>query len=852
MILWKFTLREIKSRPGRATLTLLSIVIGVAAVVAVTVGTATTHKAYQEMYERVAGRAALEVTAEGGGFFNDAIVDKIEQTPGVKLAVPTVQRISALWHQNKHVRLLVMGIDAAHDEAVRDYELKEGKLFSGKYDALLETGFARGLGVGVGDEVKLAATRGGLSGSMKRLKIVGLLSPRGAAGFNQGGVIFLPLKTAAALFSRVGNVNTVSVVLDEKADEKAVSAAIAKLLPTGMNVRSPMARSQLAKETVQDAENGLSFAYLLMIALAIFTIFNTFLMNVGERRRQLAVLRAIGATRRQVIRMLLLEGLVMGVVGTVLGSLAGLGGAYGLTQAMGRVYSTTMPALLVTPGPFLLAALLGPGISLAAMFVPAYIAGRISPLEGMRFVASESHAHVTLGYILGSVTVYLLCGATLAACITGYLPASLTMFVGVVFTVAFVLLVPIVLKQMARIASWALYPILGVEGRIAERQVLRRRVRTTLTIGLLFIAVSIAITLGTTILNCVEDIRSWQAKTFQGDFIIRTMTPDISTGATAPMPESLGPEFQAIDGVANVDSIRYMNLSMHVAPTEPGKEPGKQSLMIFIRDFTDHGELPLDIQEGDKSQVRSRLSEGEVVLGAVLANRTHTKPGDEVTFDTPKGPKKFRVAATATAYLVGGMLAYMEGRTARQLLGVEDVNTYVVNAEPGRRAEVEAKLKTLCSKSGLLLHSFTDLRHRIDVIINGVVASLWVLLALGFIIGAFGVANTLTMNVLEQTRELALLRVVAMTRWQVRKTILAQATIIGFIGLTLGVAGGVIGAYVSNLCLVPLLGHGVAFATHPLLLVVCFATGLVVIIAAAWLPAERAARLKLLIALQYE
>ncbi len=110
------------------------------------------------------------------------------------------------------------------------------------------------------------------------------------------------------------------------------------------------------------------------------------------------------------------------------------------------------------------------------------------------------------------------------------------------------------------------------------------------------------------------------------------------------------------------------------------------------------------------------------------------------------------------------------------------------------------------------------------------------ILALGFIVGSFGIANTLTMNVLEQTRELALLRVVAMTRWQVRKTILAQAVIIGFIGLTLGVAGGIIGSYVSNLCTLAVLGHTVEFALHPLLLAVCFATGLVVIIGAALLP----------------
>jgi putative ABC transport system permease protein len=108
------------------------------------------------------------------------------------------------------------------------------------------------------------------------------------------------------------------------------------------------------------------------------------------------------------------------------------------------------------------------------------------------------------------------------------------------------------------------------------------------------------------------------------------------------------------------------------------------------------------------------------------------------------------------------------------------------------------------------------------------------------------------MNVLEQTRELALLRVVAMTRWQVRKTILSQAIIIGVIGLSTGTVGGLIGAYVMNLSSLPLLGHAPTFAFHPSLMAACFGIGLAVIIAAAWLPAERAARLQLLIALQYE
>lgn len=851
MIFGKFILREVRNRPGRAILTLLSIIIGVGAMVAVDIGTTTTHEAYQTMYESMAGKAALEIIAEDGSFFPEELAARVAEMPDVQSAIPSAQKISTLWFNDAKVRLLIKGIDPSQEAAVGDYELKQGAYFdenTKKYDALLESGFAEGLGVKVGDTVHLGITRGGLSGSMKDFRIIGMLSPRGAANFSQGGVIFLPLPAAEYFFNKEGQVNSISVVLDEDADDKAMEAEIAGLLPPGLTVRSPMARAHFAKETMRPAELGLDVAYVLMIILGLFTIFNTYLMNVGERRRQFAVLRAVGTTRGQISRMLLIEGLAMGLVGTVFGSILGIGGAYLLTEAMSRVYSTPMPPLTITANPFILAAILGPGISLIAMFIPIMIATRISPLESMRFVPNKGLSKVTLPYILFSLTVFLVSGSMLAACITGYLPVSWTVIVGAIVTPAFVLLVPIVLTPLTRLTSWLLFPIFRTEGKIAQRQVLRRIVRTTLTIGLLYIAVSTATSLGTTILNNVDDIRSWQAKTFQGDFIIRRMNPDLQTGQSPPMPESLGDEFAKIAGVATVEKISTINTSI----TSDDPEVGKQYVTMFIRDFNGGGELPLALKDGEPAEVRRRLEKGEIVIGTVLANQMKIGIGDQITIETGKGPKTLTIAGTATAYLAGGKMIYMQGASARKMMDIEDVDTFVVNAEPGKLQAVRTEVKPICDGSGLMLHSFGDLRKRLDNLMTGVIASLWGLLALGFVVGSFGIANTLTMNVLEQTRELALLRVVAMTRRQVRRTILAQAVIIGFIGLGLGVAGGVIGAYVTNLCSLPVMGYTVDFALHPSLLVICFVTGMAIIITAAWIPAERAARLNLLIALQYE
>ena len=221
---------------------------------------------------------------------------------------------------------------------------------------------------------------------------------------------------------------------------------------------------------MKSVELGLMFACVMMVGVAIVMIVNTFLMNVGERRRQLAMLRAIGTTRRQLIRAMLLEGIAMGLVGTLLGSLLGLGGAYLLALGMGRVYSTAMPALRITLGPFLLATVLGPSISLMAMFIPAYVAGKISPLEGMRTIIPEGNGGVTLRSVLFTLIVFAVTGGLLAACITGYLPEQGTIYAGVLFTLAtFLAFVPIMLGPMARLASFVLYPLLRIEGQIAQR-----------------------------------------------------------------------------------------------------------------------------------------------------------------------------------------------------------------------------------------------------------------------------------------------------------------------------------------------------------------------------------------------
>ena len=175
-----------------------------------------------------------------------------------------------------------------------------------------------------------------------------------------------------------------------------------------------------------------------------------------------------------------------------------------------------------------------------------------------------------------------------------------------------------------------------------------------------------------------------------------------------------------------------------------------------------------------------------------------------------------------------------------------------MKADHAKLQAVEDSLREICDGQGMLLQSYADLTRTIEGMMAGVVGSLWGLLVLGLIVAAFGVANTLGMNVLEQTRELGLLRVVAMTPGQVRKTIVAQAAMLGILGVVPGLLAGVGMAYFMNLATMPALGHPVVFKLHPWLLVGCLSTALVMVLLAAWIPAERAARLQPAAALRYE
>lgn len=362
-----------------------------------------------------------------------------------------------------------------------------------------------------------------------------------------------------------------------------------------------------------------------------------------------------------------------------------------------------------------------------------------------------------------------------------------------------------------------------------------------MTVGMLFIASATGVGMANTIIDNVRDVKQWYQQAIVGDFFLRALMPDLATGQAADMPDGLDKAIKAIPGVEDLDTIRFVRATS-----------GENSIIVVIREFHQQRQVYFDLVAGDGKLVLEQLPKGDVVISSVLAQRTNLDLGDSIPLETREGVQQLRIVGIANDYIAGGMTIYMHRSIAEELLEVAGVDAYIIQADNAKLASVETNLQALATEHGLLLQSYTDLVSFIEQMMNGVVGSLWALLALGSVIAAFGLVNTLAMNILEQTREIGVLRVVAMTRRQVRRTILAQATIMGLIGLAPGTIMGLLVAYLINLSTLPTTGHAILFVFRPWLLVACFGGAFVIVLIAACLPAERAARLKLTDALQYE
>jgi putative ABC transport system permease protein len=834
MNLWTYTIREAQRRPGRTALTMFGITLGLATIVATRLTIQTVHRAQRDLFDEVAGPAALEIVAPGIEGFDGRFAPSLAAVPGVKAVIPRVQGLAAVAGRSGNVPVAVLGIDPACAAAFAGLSLREGQAHTDPNDALLDGDLAQALGLQVSDPVRVWAPAGPVE-----LRLTGLLRPREAAA-RAGGVLVVALASAQRLFALPQRINSIQVLLTEQADSHGVQAAVARCLPPGLTVQPPGRFGDLAQTTMLATEQGLGLLSAVALIAAAFVILNTFLLNLGERRQQLAILRALGASQGQVTRLLLGEALLLGLGGSLAGCGTGMVLAWALLRAMERFLGVALPGVPLTIQPFVVALLLGPATTLAAAGVPVWCAGRRQPLDEL--LRRPCHSADCLPRRIcqaGLLCLALGVALQIGLCSGWFSTATGQVLVGPVLSLALIgaiLALPLVGTPLLRLAM--ALP-LGLAGTLAGQQLTRRPGRTSLSAGVLFLALAMAIGFGHCLRGIMHDLRHWYQQTFLADFYVRGSMPDTTLLRVTALPETLADEMAHSEAVAAVDCMAFVPATANSRP-----------ILVMARTFAPDQPLPLDLHEGEARAVGMGLVRGQVVLGTGLAQRLGLHRGDQVTLATVHGPQRLTIAGTAAEYAAGGSAAYLEWHTAKQLLGVPGVHAFLVSAQPGTAGLLAPTLQAFCNQHHLMLQSNAALRRQIDLLLARVSGVLWALIGLAFLVASLGIVNTLKMNVQDQTREFGMLRALGLTGGQVYTMVVLQALLLGAMSLVPGAFAGVALAYVINRSSAAWSGPPVAFQIDGLVVIGCSVLALAIALLAALAPARQAARLPVTRALQ--
>ena len=837
MRLHSLLVRQWRRRPGRAVAAAASVAVAVGAVVATWSAAEASRAGYRRLTEAVSGVRVIDVTARDGGRFDAALVPRLADLPGVRAVVPLFYRPSLVRAGEHRLREVAVGVDAEPLVAEGLLTLESGAPCREDDEVVLDAAVARGLGVGVGDEVLFFARR-----RIARMRIVGLASADSLRWFAEGATVVVDIQALEAMSLATAEVDRVRIAIDKQADRDRLLAAVSARLPEGLAAEVPVGRDSLAEDVLHSANLGLDFVTALTLAMAWFIVGNAMLMNVAERRRGLSLIRVLGGTGRQVRRLVMTEGAILGGVGAVVGAVVGLAAAVPISAGISRALQSRSGELAVPP--LLIPAVVGMGVivAVAAAWWPARQATSLDLLEGLA-VAPPPPRRESMWLLLAAAAVFTAAaGACEVAMAYGVLPPRASVVSGVVLLLAFVAVTPFVLMPLVRVLGRLVPRRWGIEGRLAVEQIVRQPIRTALTAGVLVVAVSNGIGLGHAIRDSVDDVLGWYAKMLNADWVLtQAGALSVSRQERGAASRAMEDRVRGMAGVAGVEGIGVAT----------GRVAGTACIVV-ARDFPADRPLPLSPVGAPEVAVRAALDRGEAVIGTVLAQRAGIVPGAEVMVDVFGRSVPVRIAASVVDYTSGGASLVMRRDVARRLFGMEAADVLLVTADTGAAPSLRKPLEDIARANSMLLRSASDLRSFIDRIVSGIVGSLWSILGLGFVVGSLGVANTVTMSVLEKQRSLGLLRAVGMQRRQVVRMVVLESLLLGFAAGIIGLVAGLSTAVFIQFASQPLLGHPLAIRVRPGVVAANLVAASVVAGAAAWLPARRAVRLDVLESLSAE
>ncbi len=860
-------LRHLRLRPARTILTTLGVAFGIALYVGISIINQSTRESFRENVEAVSGKAKLTISAGSSGFSEEKL-ETVKAVPGVLHAVPMIEaRGYFKGTKVEDESIYILGVDLLQESAVRTYKTTDQKIiedpliFLNQPDSIVVTKkFAETRNLGIDSKIELATAEG-----RKTFTIRGLLEPEGAAKAYGGSLAIMDIDGARFSFGKMGKIDRIDIVPDPAVPVETVLSALKVKLGSGFTVERPETQSESTERMIASYQMMITFFSSLALLVGLFLVFNSVSISVAERRREIGILRALGASRKSILSVFVLESAFMGMLGAIIGTLIGRVLADGMvdqvTHSIGAQFHTDIQAnhLRLTLSQFLTTVGLGAFTSAAAAFIPAMRASRISPLEAMKArgldsvgVERESNRTVLIGagmLVFVAFSMKLQWNRNLPA-VEQLTQASSVL--GAAFFGPFVVFA--LIRLLRKVIKTQRAPIL----RLAQDNLLRSRRRTATNIMALMVGLFLVMLIATIRASFQDTLTNWLGEILTADVVV-TSSGRAITAEVQPVRADIQDELLKIPGVRDPGRgrgtcSRFLQVSSAgtnytlKAFDQPGEWVHYRNFKIKGRDREEVGQELFDVKANEK-EPRIIMSEN------FFLKHPDKKVGDYFEVDTPSGRIPFRIIAVSVDYASANGVIYMHREVFRRYWKDDLVSVFALSLDPGTDLErVRSELgKSVGQKYNLTAVSNAEMRVEMRKAINETFAYTRAVEAAALLVALMGLLNTLLISILERTREIGVLRAIGSSRKQIFRMILGEAIIQGGLGALVAVAiGGAVGKLWIENSLANSLGWVVDFSMPISSIAITVGVGILVSAIAGIYPSKRASELPIVEALDYE
>jgi putative ABC transport system permease protein len=844
--------RPIVREKMRTTLTLLGIAVGVAVVVAIQLANQSALRAFRESIDAVAGRANWQIEGDAGPLDENLLL-RLQPLwrDGVRFA-PVIDVEGVIEPSQEPIRLL--GVDLLSDIHFRDY--RYAKVVSGARhldlfrddSVIVPATFAREQHLSLGSPLTLS-----ILGRVKTMTVRGILEPKGPATAFNGSIAIVDIAAAQSSFGMTGKVTRVDLIIPERsadvsvrtlshADEtSALLSRIARLLPPATRIERPSRRNERVDKMLRAFRVNLFALAAVALLVGMFLVYNTVLISILRRRKDVGVLKTIGAAPRQIFAAFLAEGLLFGAVGSFLGIVLGDTLAFSILRQIGRIinslYVTSQPeAIALTPGVIASGIAVGTILSLVSALQPSLEAAAVRPNALIRPGLQQTiGVPRTRRLAIAAMACFL--AAALASRVPPWNGIAAGGYVSVLFVVAgFSLLAPMLVRAASRLSSAPLQRVWGVIGRLASASLPASLRRTSVASAALSLATGMMVAVALMVGSFRETVRVWVDQTISSDLWLRPAR-GLTNASSAVFSPQIYDDLKRFPFIAAIDRVRGRDIIF-----------GDTIISVGSGDFgvaMRYGDLPMT----------GRMREGGVVVSESFSLKFHRGIGDVITIPTAHGLHAFRIDGVYRDYSNDRGVVVMDRPLYVRWFDDDAINTVVIYLRKGVNAEwARAQLERGVGKK---YHAFAitnrETRAEVMKIFDQTFLITYALLAVAIVVAVLGIVNTLAALILERSRELALLRVLGMSRAEVGRMIVLESTLLGVTSTVVGLMMG----YVLSWILIYVInkqsfGWTIEFHTPARLIAASLAVTLLASMVAGLMPARLANRINVAAALESE